>query len=112
MTATMNMIENRIAAIDEWGKAGELKGDLFVYAIGERTFLTELAECERGDSERAVSLDNAVHKLAHESIRYERQVKEALAMVNKLTDAIEGTKWDCDAEVYDGLLKLADILGR
>lgn len=37
---------------------------------------------------------------------------KALAMVNKLTDAIEDMKYDCDAEVYEELLKIADILGR
>ena len=110
MTATKNMIENRIAAIDEWGKAGELNGDLFLYAIEERTFLIELAECEREEAERAVSLENAVHRMAHEAIRYENQIDKARRMVNKLTEAIDGMKYDCDGEVYEALLKIADVL--
>lgn len=112
MTATKNMIENRIAAIDEMGKAGELNGDLFMYAINERTFLTELAECEREDSARTVLLDNAVHKMAHEAVHYENKINKALRMTNKLVDAIENMKYDCDAEVYEKLLKIADVLAQ
>lgn len=112
MTATRNMIENRIAAIDEWGKAGELQGELFVYAINERTFLTELAECEREDSDRAVSLDNAYHKSVHENIEYQNQVLKALRMVNKLVEAIDNMKYDCDGEIYEYLLKINDVLAQ
>ncbi len=37
---------------------------------------------------------------------------EALVKVNKLTSAIEDMKYDCDGEVYETLLAIADILGR
>lgn len=36
----------------------------------------------------------------------------ALAKVNKLTAAIDDMKYDCDGEVYETLLVIADILGR
>ena len=54
--------------------------------------------------------------------RFDAQLKElhnaegacdkALYMVNKLTDAIGDMKLDCDGEVYDVLLEIADVLGR
>lgn len=110
MTATKNMIENRIAAIEEMGMAGALKGDMFLYAIDERTFLMELAKREDEDSERLVSLESANHKLCHEAVRYENQVHKALCMVNKLVDAIADMKYDCDGEVYEKLLKINDVL--
>lgn len=112
MTATKNMIENRIAAIDKWGEAGELRGELFGYAIGERAFLTELAECEREDNAESVKLDNSHRKLCHENIHYENQVKKALRMVNKLVEAIDDMKYDCDGEVYEKLLKINDVLAQ
>ena len=36
----------------------------------------------------------------------------ALKMVNKVIAKIEDMKWDCDGEIYDELLKIADVLGR
>ena len=37
---------------------------------------------------------------------------KALMMVGKLIDGIENMKWDCDGEVYERLLKIADVLAR
>lgn len=42
----------------------------------------------------------------------EDKIDEALRKVNRLTAAIEDMKLDCDSEVYEELLKIADILGR
>lgn len=43
--------------------------------------------------------------------RADDKIDEAAWEVKKLTKAIEGMKLDCDAEVYEALLKIADILG-
>lgn len=43
---------------------------------------------------------------------YNGACNKALMMVGKLIDGIENMKWDCDAEVYERLLRIADVLAR
>lgn len=109
MTATKNMIENRIAAIEEWGKNGELNGELFMYSLGEYGFLKELAEIENEESGIA---DEALTKLARQTRTQEVQIAKALRMANKLANAIEDMKYDCDGEVYQAIVKIIDVLAE
>lgn len=109
MTASKNMIENRIAAIEEWGKDGKLNGELFMYSLGEYGFLKELAEIE---SKEAGIADQALTKLARETRTQGNQITKALRMANKLANAIEDMKYDCDGEVYQAIVKIIDVLAE
>lgn len=109
MTKTANMIQNRIDTLEQWGSDGELTGDLFMFGIGEYNYLKELAESEREETkEREITIDKLV-KTANE---YQEQLTTAFRITSRLVNQIEKTTLDCDAEVYDELSKILDVLAK
>lgn len=79
---------------------------------GGRSYLTE-ENVEKFVSNGTVEISTRrLNEIMKGAQKLDDQVAEAFREVKKLTDAIEAMKYDCDAEVYDGLCKLFDILGR
>lgn len=103
---------------------GEYKVDeMFGHNKVTRVMLvTPEADDEIAQAARTVKDAGGMVVLPENRERFDAQLKQlhnaegacdkALAKVNKLTDAIEDMRYDCDAEVYDKLLEIADILGR
>lgn len=71
------------------------------------------ASVERFVSSGTVEISTKrLNQIMNGVVERDGKIDEALRKVNKLTAAIEDMKLDCDAEVYDTLLAIADILGR
>ena len=123
----MKRYEVQVKANDKWGVAGVAYDKDFAYNLagqyseqGFTAIVVEVADAEQ--AAEAVKEAGGMVVLPENRERFDAQLKElhnaegacnkALAKLNKLTAAIEDMKLDCDAEAYDALLEIADILGR
>lgn len=90
----------------------EFHPDWAAYREAEKVKQAEVTVQQSGGL--VIPVENVERYMARQSELHEAEAvcNAALAKVNKLTAAIEDMKLDCDAEVYEELLKIADILGR
>ena len=105
--ATENMIKSRIEMLDSTEATTDAAFDV---AISERGFLEDLLLCEKGSLTIETENIKAMSRTMNQALKESHARQEGFRLTAMLIDKIEDMDWDCDAEVYDELLKIFDAL--